>query len=403
MQITAKKLKLMMSIICCCCSNAMAAVVPPPDVKVDTYIVIDHETGTVLAESNSTKHKSIASLTKLMTAYVLFSEIKEGTLSQNELTRISLAAWKAKGSRMFIEEGQSIKIDELLNGLLSVSGNDAAVALAEHVSGSEAEFVNIMNAQARKLNMKDTVYANATGLPTSDEHYSSAKDVAIISSAIIREFPEQYIRFSNKSFEHNNINQPNRNALLFQSPNYDGLKTGYTIDAGYCLSTSFEKNDRRIITIILDAKSTKERFSAAKILTSYGYRNFYNVVVVKEGVAVHRIPVFYGDKSSIGVIPEQGLVMTLPKQLDNQTDGKGVLLTAIFEANEKNLTMLYAPVKKSFVIGKLNITYNDKLIKSIPLITKDFVDEGGWGHKLKDWLYLNVITPITNWFSGFLD
>lgn len=370
---------------------ANAIVVPPPAVSTEHYIIIDNKTGSVIAESNADEQRDIASLTKLMTAYVTFNEIKSGTLSLSDPVKVSRKAWKATGSRMFIEAGQHVPVGELLKGLLVVSGNDAAVALAEHIAGSEKQFSKLMNAYAERLGMENTIYANATGLPIRDTHHSTARDVAKLSRAIIREFPEFYEIMSMKSYEYENIEQRNRNALLFESPYYDGLKTGYTNKAKYCLSTSFEKDGRRVTTVVLGAKNSKERFTTAKTLTNYGFRRFHNVTPVKADTPVHALPVYYGTQKEVYAYPAYDYTMTVPRTLQaHESDEDQITLNAFFESNGEYGTKLFAPINDTLEVGRLEVHFQGQVVETVPLIVRDKVEQASWTSKLKDWTYLTA-------------
>ncbi|WP_210498361.1 D-alanyl-D-alanine carboxypeptidase family protein [Vibrio crassostreae] len=363
-----------------------------PNVPSDNYIIIDTTTGSVIAEKGADEELGIASLTKIMTSYVVFKEIQNGTLSLNDQVTVSKKAWETKGSRMFIEVGTQVTVDELLNGLISVSGNDAAVALAEHITGSEDRFAELMDAYAAKLGMENTKFANVSGLPSKKEAYSSARDLSILSKALITEHPEMYKKFSIKSFTYNDITQKNRNALIHESSSYDGLKTGYTMGAGYCLAASFAKDDRRLITIILGADSPAQRFSDAKTLTNFGFRRFKNVKPVNEESAIHEIDVFFGEKDSVKVYPQEDFQFTIPRSLTNEDESKDITLKAELNGNGDNGAMLFAPFEDNFVVGELTVQYKGETVATVPLVTREGVNEGSWWTKLEDWVTLKYIS-----------
>ncbi|CAH7363236.1 D-alanyl-D-alanine carboxypeptidase [Vibrio chagasii] len=374
---------------------ANAVIVPPPAVPAEHYIIIDNETGSAIAEKNADEKRHIASLTKLMTAYVVFNEIEEGTLSLEDKVRVSNKAWKATGSSMFIEVGKTVSVDDLIKGMLVVSGNDAAIALSEHIAGTEEEFVAIMNAYSKKLGMDNTLFGNSTGLPTSIKNaHSTARDISILSREIIKRFPEHYSNFKLKEFEYESIKQRNRNALLFDSPHYDGLKTGFTNAAGYNLASSFMKDDRRVTTVVLGAKTSNDRFLSAKSLTNYGFRRFHNVDAVTTDMVIHDIPVYYGTESTVSAYPATGYTVTLPRPLSSNDNSNDIVLKAYFDSNGDAGTILFAPITDSYQVGSLEVHYKDQLLKTIPLITNEKMEQGTWFGKFKDWVALSIIDPL---------
>jgi len=264
--------------------------IPAPPVSVDSFILVDHQTGEVLAEKNSDNRVEPASLVKIMTTYIVAQAMRDGHLQLMETTKVSKKAWKMEGSRMFIEVGKDVSIDDLLNGVIVQSGNDSSVALAEHLFGSEAAFVEKMNLEAKKLKMHNTSFGNVTGLPDR-ETYLSARDTVTLSRALIREFPEIYSRFKLREFKYNNINQRNRNALLFRDSTVDGIKTGYTESAGYCLVSSAKKKSMRLVAAVMGAKSNYFRVKDSRTLLSYGFRFFdtREIFEMGEEIATHRV------------------------------------------------------------------------------------------------------------------
>lgn len=368
-----------------------------PEVPVGHYILIDAITGSVIAEKGADEEREIASLTKLMTAYVTFKELENGTMSLDDKVPVSVKAWKAAGSRMFIEEGSEVSVDNLIDGLIAVSGNDAAVALAEHIAGSQERFAELMNAYAKKLGMNETHFVNVTGLPLDEDgirdipntkQFSSARDLSILVKAIITEYPTLYERFSIKTFKYNGIEQKNRNALIHESSNYDGLKTGFTDKAGYCLASSFEKDGRRLISIILGADSPAQRFTAAKTLTNFGFRRFINVQPVDKNTPIHKIDVIYGDKETINVYPSRDFKFTIPRSLTSGNENRHITLKAELDANGELGASLVAPVTENYKVGSLKVFYKNEEVTSIPLVTRDSVGEGSALSKLEDWVSL---------------
>lgn len=366
-----------------------SAALSEPNIPVQNYILLDATTGSIIAEHGADEEKEIASLTKIMTAYVVFKEISNGTLSLTDNANISVKAWKTAGSRMFVEEGSQVSIDKLLSGMLAVSGNDAAMALAEHVSGSEERFVEIMNAYADKIGMANTVFSNVTGLPSSKNPHSTARDLSILVKAIITDFPELYEKFSIKEFSYNGITQKNRNALIHESDNYDGLKTGYTLAAKYCLAASYEKDDRRLITIILGADSPSERFSVAKSLINYGFRRFKNIQPVDSSKPIYEMDVYYGDQDKINVYPAESFEFTIPRSLVYKDEEDDVTLSIKIDNNGEYKPALFAPVEENYQVGTLSVLYKNDVVKEIPLITKDLIKESPWYSKAGDWVSIH--------------
>jgi serine-type D-Ala-D-Ala carboxypeptidase (penicillin-binding protein 5/6) len=260
-------------------AQAAAPIPSPPALDVHAYILVDQFSGRILAQSHADERAEPASLTKLMTAYVVFTALSEGRLKLTDLVTISQHAWRAEGSRTFVQVGTQIPVDILLKGMIVQSGNDATVALAEKVGGTEAAFAQMMNEYARRLGMTSSHFVNSDGLPSPD-HYSSAHDIATLSSALIREFPQYYPLFSLREFMWNNIRQGNRNTLLGKDPSVDGLKTGHTDSAGFCLASSANRNGMRLISVVMGAPTEKAREDASAALLNYGY-TFYETIRVK--------------------------------------------------------------------------------------------------------------------------
>ncbi|KDM90909.1 D-alanyl-D-alanine carboxypeptidase family protein [Photobacterium galatheae] len=371
------------------CGIAQATpLMPAPSVPAKSFKMIDISTGTVLAEHASEEKTEIASLTKVMTAYVTFAELRNGTLDLDDTVLISRKAWKTDGSKMFIEAGKKVKVDDLIKGMIIVSGNDASVALAEHIAGSEKRFVALMNNYAQVLGMTDTVFANATGLPTRTEQHSSARDLANLATRVFKDFPEYTHYFKEKEFTYNDITQPNRNRLLNESDSYTGMKTGYTARSGYSLMSSFQEDSREIVTIVLNSDSVADRFMAAKTLTNYGFRRFTNVQPIVKGDAITTMPVLYGDTDQVTVYAEASLTKTIP--LGVEPISEEIYLVAKLGQNGENKPVLFAPVEKNYIVGTLTAYHKDEEIGSVHLITKDKVEEGNPLKKIKDWIKLKL-------------
>lgn len=365
------------------------AVLSAPEVPAEIYQLIDLSTETVLAEKNSTTRTQIASLTKVMTAYVAFTELKRGKLHLDDEVLVSRKAWKTDGSRMFIEVGNKVTIDELLKGMLTVSGNDASVAIAEHIGGSESRFVVLMNAYAKDIGMNDTVFANATGLPTRAEQYSNAHDLGILATRIYKDYPEYAHYFKAKEYKYDNIVQPNRNRLLHEDENYTGMKTGYTVNSKYSLMSSYEQNNRHLITVVLNAQTITDRFLTAKTLTNYGFRRFTNVHPIVKGKQITTIPVFYGTKELTGVYAADDLIKTVPVGITSlQND---IHLEANLDSNGENGPRLYAPITEQYRVGEIKAFYKNQEIGRVDLITKEKIDEANLLLKAKDWLRIKLL------------
>ncbi|HHJ3079586.1 TPA: D-alanyl-D-alanine carboxypeptidase family protein [Vibrio parahaemolyticus] len=383
-----KKQLLTVALITICSSSQALPLMPAPNVPAKSFKMIDISTDTVLAEKDSAKTTEIASLTKVMTAYVTFNELKNGTLNLDDEVLISKKAWRTDGSKMFIEAGKKVRVEDLVKGMIIVSGNDASVALAEHIAGSEERFVELMNNYAKAIGMTDTVFANATGLPTRAEQHSTARDLATLATRVFKDFPEYTHYFKEKEYTFNDITQPNRNKLLNESDSYSGMKTGYTARSGYSLMSSFHEDGREIITIVLNSDSVTDRFMAAKTLTNYGYRRFANVKPIEEGTPITKIPVLYGKADSIYVYAEKDLSSTIPIGINPITED--IHLVGKLEKNGDIDPVLFAPVDKNYVVGKLTAYYKGEELGSVNLITKENVEEANPFKKIKDWVKLKI-------------
>jgi D-alanyl-D-alanine carboxypeptidase (penicillin-binding protein 5/6) len=350
-------------------------------------MVMDHATGKVLIEKNSDKIYSPASLTKLMTAYVLLKEIERDVISVDDKIKVSKNAVytvrKTKSSTMFLEIGESVSIDTILKGLIVHSGNDAAIAIAEHVAGTEENFAVVMNFYAKQLGMENSQFKNASGLPIKD-HYSTSKDFVLLMSAMITEFNEEYLHyFSIKSYKHNDIVQQSRNKLLFQNIGFEGGKTGWHTSAGYCYVASVVKDGRRLLVATLKASKAKARFEDAIALTNYAYRFYDNYHLVKKGSSLNgfeTLPVFKGKGKNVPVIAQDPIVITLPVSEYEQ-------MTAQINLHK---TKLIAPVKAGEIIGEIRFTRGEILVAKTNLVTKSAVPLGNWFDVMVDTLSLKV-------------
>jgi len=347
-------------------SYAAQALVPqPPQLAAKAYILIDALTGEVIVENNADQLLPPASLTKLMTAYILDYEVAAGNVSLEDQVRISEKAWRTKGSRMFIQEGTFVKLEDLMRGIIIQSGNDASVAVAEHIAGSEEAFADLMNLHAVRLGMTQTNFKNATGLPANGLE-TTARDLAILARAIIRDYPEQYQVYSEKEFTFNKIRQPNRNKLLWRDSTVDGLKTGYTSAAGYCLVASAKKDGQRLISVVLGAAGTESRAQESQKLLTYGMRFFETHLLYDAGEVITQARVWGGVEDYVDLKLEEDLAVTIPR-------GQAKYIKATIDIN----TEIEAPLLAGDVLGKLVITLDEETIVSRDLIaSKDLRDVG---------------------------
>jgi D-alanyl-D-alanine carboxypeptidase (penicillin-binding protein 5/6) len=347
-------------------AQAKTPIPSTPTFKSSGHILMDYNTGYVISEDNPDTPLEPASLTKIMTAFVAFRELHQGNMQLDEETTVSEKAWRTGGSKMFIEVGKQVKIQDLLYGLIIQSGNDAAVALAEHIAGSEEAFAEMMNIQARSLGMKNTHFVNATGWP-ADGHTTTARDLAILTQAMIRQFPEHYAWHAIKKFSFNNIEQYNRNKLLWRDQSVDGVKTGHTEAAGYCLVASAQRDDMRLISVVLGTPSEEARATASSKLLNYGFRFYETRTLYASGKPLTDARVWKSDKGKLKLGLKNDLVMTIPR-------GDYKLLKAELEVNNQ----IIAPVQNGQAMGKLIIKLGDKVLNTRPLVALEHVPEGGW-------------------------
>lgn len=345
---------------------------PPPPVAAAAYILQDYHTGKVFAENNADARLAPASLTKIMTVYVVFRELSNGHLHLDDMATISEKAWKTSGSRMFVELGNQVKIEDLLKGVIIQSGNDASVALAEHVAGSEATFADMMNQHAARLGMTNSHFKNSDGLPMED-HYTSARDLAILTTALIKEFPDYYRWFSQQEFTFNNITQHNRNQLLSRDESVDGVKTGFTDDAGYCLVASALREDMRLISVVMNAKSAKARANENQSLLNYGFRFFESHRLYQGKTPLNEARIWKGAEKTIPLGLAEDLYVTIPRRQYN--DLKGVITV------DKKIT---APVKEGAKLGSVKVNLKDAVIAEKDLIALKTVDQGNLIQRLSD-------------------
>jgi D-alanyl-D-alanine carboxypeptidase (penicillin-binding protein 5/6) len=336
--------------------SVLPAAVPPPAIAAKAYILVDVLSGQTLAAQNADELREPASLTKLMTAYLTFAALRDKQIMPSQMVTVSERAWRAEGSRMFIEPKKAVSVDELLRGEIVQSGNDAATALSETVAGSEAAFVERMNREAATLGMKNTHFVNATGL-SAPQQASTAADLALIAAAIIRDFPEYYPLYSIKEYRYNKITQSNRNRLLWTDPYVDGMKTGFTDAAGYCLVASAKRGPRRLLSVVLGAPSDAARASESQKLLNYGFQFYDTVQLYQNGQAINSVKVWKGADHEVqaGFVADQ--YMTLPK-------GQAEKLKLTMETNEP----LVAPVTRGQRVGLVKVSLDGKPVGEFPLV-----------------------------------
>ena len=363
---------------------AQSFVAPAPKLDLKAYILIEPQTGTVIAEYNSDLHVEPASMTKIMTGYVVADQIGNDLINLNDSVLISEKAWRMGGSKMFIEAGKRVSVEDLLKGVIIQSGNDASVALAEYSGGTEEGFVDLMNAYAQSLGMNNTAFVNSTGLP-AEGHYSSAKDLAYLTSNFINKFPEIYSLYKEKSFEFNSIKQLNRNKLLWRDDSSDGVKTGHTESAGYCLVGSAKRGGMRLITVVAGSSSDKKRFDDTQRLLEYGFRFFSTQEVLKKDQVYKTVKVWGGQKSEaeLGVTANQ--ILNIPR-----VDFKDLQINYIYKNN------IQAPIKKGDVIGSIEIISNDTPVLVTDLVALDEIEAKGFFGRL----WSKFILWIMSLFGG---
>lgn len=342
-----------------------ADVPPPPKVDAPAYILIDQASGRTLASERADERAEPASITKLMTAYVTFRALKEGRLKLDELVSISERAWRAEGSRTFLNVGDRVPVEVLLQGMIVQSGNDAATALAERLGGSEEVFGQLMTREAKRLGMKNSNFTNATGLP-DPALYTTPRDIAILSRALISEFPQYYRWYSQREFVWNNIKQGNRNGLLYSDPTADGIKTGFTDSAGYCLTSSAKRNGTRMIAVVFGTKSPRIREQASTALLNYGFAFYETVSLRKSGDAVFKPRVYKGSDQYVSVGPASNVEVTVAR-------GARSRLKTSTTLNEP----LVAPLKAGQTVGEMRVLDGKTVIKRVPLVVNNAVAEGG--------------------------
>lgn len=354
-------------------AQAAPSIIPlPPKLAASGYVLMDFQSGQVIAKSKAQQRLEPASLTKMMTAYVVSHELKSAHIALEDKVRVSEKAWRMEGSRMFIEVGTEVSVEKLLKGLIIQSGNDASVALAEYVAGSEDSFVPLMNAHAKTLGLSGTHFANSTGLPHPD-HYTTPHDMALLAAAIIRDFPEHYGWYSEKKYSYNNISQNNRNLLLFRDDSVDGLKTGHTKSAGYCLVASAKRKDMRLISVVMGTKSEKSRAQESQKLLNYGFRFYETHRLYSAGQELKQMRIWKGEIESLKLGLSNELYITVPR-------GQYKQLNASLSVDKT----IIAPVSHGQAFGNVSIRLDDKVLAERPLVALQDVKEGGVMQLVKD-------------------
>ncbi|QYJ81605.1 MULTISPECIES: serine hydrolase [Shewanella] len=382
------KTLLLVSSLSITAANAAPVVTPDaPKVAAKAFILMDYNSGQIIAEENAYESLNPASLTKMMTSYVIGHEIKVGNISPQDKVTISKNAWSKNfpdSSKMFIEVGKQVSVEELNRGIIIQSGNDACVAMAEHIAGTEDGFVDLMNSWAKQLGMRDSYFENSHGLD-SENHKTTAYDMALLGAALIRDVPEEYRVYSEKSFTYNGIKQYNRNGLLWdKSLNVDGIKTGHTSGAGYNLVTSATKDGMRLVSVVLGTASESARKAESKKLLNYGFRFFETITPYKAGDSFVTQKIWYGDRESVDL----GVLTDTPITISR---GQAKNLEANYELNKE----LTAPIAKGETVGRIYFQLNGKDIAQFPLVTLQEVNEGSWFSKLMDYFK----QMFASWFN----
>ncbi len=364
-------------------SNAQNLLPRPPQINVSSYILVEPVTGKVLAEFNADDQIEPASMTKVMTGYIAADQLHRNLVRADDEVLISTKAWKMEGSRMFIEAGKRVSFEDLIKGVVIQSGNDASVAIAEYLGGTEEGFVDIMNAYAQSLGLNNTLFENSTGLPSSN-HFSSARDLSIISANLINNFPEHYALYKEKNFTFNDIRQLNRNRLLWRDDSVDGIKTGHTESAGFCLISSAARGSMRLIAVVAGANSEDERFNASQRLLEYGFRFFVTQNLLESNEEVRSADVWGGKKDNVSLGLTKDLIVTVPR-----AELPGLKIDYTFNNN------IEAPISKGDILGSLSVKSGDTVIANANLVALEEVEPKGFFGRL--------ISKIIMWFLNLFN
>ena len=359
----------------------------PPQLAAKSWFLMDADSGRVLVEHNADERLPPASLTKLMTAYLVERELDRGNITMDDMVRISENAWRTGGSKMFIEVDTQVSIRDLLYGIIIASGNDASVAVAEHLAGGEVPFADLMNQHATRLGLHNTSFANSTGLP-HPEQYSSARDMALLSQYIINDYPEHYAIYAEKYFTFSDIRQPNRNRLLWRDPTVDGLKTGWTTEAGYGLVASAKRDDMRLISVVMGTSSEESRAQETQKLMSYGFRYFETVKLYDAGSVLNTPRVWGGESNQLSVGVDSDVMMTVPRARNQE-------LTARLDIQGD----LAAPIAAGQRVGTLAVRLGEEVVGEQPLVALESVEEGGFVKKLVDQVRRFFSNLVGGWFD----
>ncbi len=349
---------------------------PPPQVAASSYLLMDADTGRILVEENANEPLPPASLTKIMTSFLAAVELEAGRVQHTDQVPISVKAWRAPGSRMFVREGTEVPFDDLLRGMIIQSGNDASIAIAEHIAGSEDAFASMMNQQAAELGMHNSHFMNATGLP-AEGHMTSAWDLAQLAVALINRFPDHYAYYSERSFTYNDIEQPNRNRLLWRDKTVDGMKTGHTEEAGYCLVASALRDGMRLISVVMGTASENARMQESQKLLSYGFRYFETQMLYDADVPLKTSRIYYGASEEVELGLTEAVTVTIPRGSYDDLAAELVIPNT-----------LEAPVAAGAELGELVLTLGDEEVHRAPLVALAPIEEAGIFSKLSDWLSL---------------
>ena len=363
--------------------SAQSLVPKAPKLNLSSYILIEASTNTVIAEFNSDNQIAPASMTKVMSGYVIADQIANGSISLDDKVLISEKAWKTGGSKMFIEAGKRVSVEDLLSGIVIQSGNDATIAMAEYVAGSEEGFVDFMNAYASELGLTNSLFQNSTGF-SDPNHFSSAKDLAKLTQALINNFPDHYATYKEKEFTFSGIRQLNRNKLLWRDDSVDGVKTGHTDSAGFCLISSAQRNDMRLIAVVAGSESENERLTASQRLLEYGFRFYATQKLVSQEIKVTTAKVWGGKTNEVALGSSKDIYLTLPR-----SEFKNIKANYQFNNN------LQAPIEVGQMIGSIEFTSNDRVVLSAPLVAIETVEAKGFFGML----WSRLVYWITSLFS----
>ena len=379
-----KKLIYFLLIVPFCMDLSAQSLVPKaPKLNLSSYILIEASTNTVIAEFNSDNQIAPASMTKVMSGYVIADQIANGSISLDDKVLISEKAWKTGGSKMFIEAGKRVSVKDLLSGIIIQSGNDATIAMAEYVAGSEEGFVDFMNAYASEMGLTNSLFQNSTGF-SDPNHFTSAKDLAKLTQALINNFPDHYATYKEKEFTFSGIRQLNRNKFLWRDDSVDGVKTGHTDSAGFCLISSAQRNDMRLIAVVAGSESENERLTASQRLLEYGFRFYATQKLVSQEIKVTTAKVWGGKTNEVALGSTKDIYLTLPR-----SEFKNIKANYQFNNN------LQAPIEIGQMIGSIEFTSNDRVVLSAPLVAIETVEAKGFFGML----WSRLVYWITTLFS----